>query len=61
MDKVLSWTGLNGNNVSKSDSEVVPDNSVHPDLLIRDSFIGEDNTHTLLPLLTLNKKKVRTM
>merc|ERR1719516_762312 len=32
-------TALDGNNISKSDSEIVPDNAVHPDLVVSDGVV----------------------
>ena len=47
---------LDGHHVAQSDSEVVPHDSVHPDLVVGHGVVGEDNADTLFPLLTYTGK-----
>lgn len=49
------WARLHRHNVAKTHSQVVPDNSVHEDLLIGAVSIGEDNADSLLATLALEQ------
>ena len=49
---------LDGHDVPEADPEVVPDDAVHADLVVRDGVVRQHDAHALLPLLALEEDSV---
>lgn len=49
---------LDRDDVRKSDSQIVPDDAVHANLLVRASVVREDDAHGLLATLSLEHNRV---
>ncbi len=52
------WACCEGHHVAKADAQVVPHHTVHPDLLVGDGVVREDDAGGLLALLTLQQDSV---
>ena len=52
------WAALDGHDVPEADAEVVPDDAVHADLVVRDGVVRQHDAHALLPLLALEEDSV---
>ena len=53
-------TGRHGDNVAETNSEVVADNSVHPDSLIGDGIVREHDANGLFAFLSFQQNCVAT-
>ena len=50
--------GLDGHDVTQAHAQVVPDDTVHPDLVVRHGLVRQHDTDALLPLLALEQDGV---